>query len=77
MEQFKLTVEIQIVSFAEHYHARLLSRRGDHWAVVGVFQLHPTEWGAVLEICANENIEIQYEPTARAALPAEAAAASE
>jgi hypothetical protein len=77
MRQFRVIAEIQIVHFIEHYHARLLAWRGDHWALVGVFQFHPADWAAFQDICANEDIEISYEPTARAAVPAEAAAASE
>lgn len=69
MQQFKLKVRIQTVNFEEHYSARLDSKRGDHWTVVGVAVFHPAEWGRVLEICANENIEIEYEPT-RAAVSA-------
>jgi hypothetical protein len=59
--RFRVTAEIQIVNFTEHYHARLNAWRGDHWAVVGVFQLHPAEWETFLEICANEDIGITYE----------------
>jgi hypothetical protein len=77
MRQFRVIAEIQIVNFIEHYHARILAWRGDHWAVVGILQLHPAEWAFFLELCANENIEISYEPTARVTLPAEAAAASQ
>jgi len=63
MQQFRVTAEIQIISRTNHYHARLLSRRGDHWVVVGVFQFHPAEWEVFQEVCAAENIEITYEPT--------------
>ena len=77
MCQFRVIAEIQIVNYVEHYHARLLAWRGDHWAVVGVLQLRPAEWAFFQEFCANEDIEIAYEPTARVTLPAEAAAASE
>ena len=52
----------QIVNFSEHYHARMLSRRGDHDVVVGVFQFHPLEWAVFLDVCAASDIEIQYEP---------------
>jgi hypothetical protein len=62
MTQFKVKAEIQVVRFEEHYHARLLSRRGDHDAVVGVFQLYPAEWEIFQEVCANADIEITYEP---------------
>ncbi len=69
MNQFRLIAEEQIVNLEPHFHARLLSRRGDHDAVVGIFQFHPAEWEIFVEVCANENIEITYEP-ARAALSA-------
>ena len=70
MQQFRVRAETQIVNFTEHVHAKLLSLRGDHEVVVGVFQLHPGEWAAFQEICANGNIEIIYEPT-RTTVPTE------
>ena len=63
MQQFRVRAETHIVNFAEHVHAKLLSRRDDHEAVVGVFQLHPAEWKVFQDWCAAGNIEITYEPT--------------
>ena len=68
MQQFRVIAATQTVSFSEHYHAQLLSRRGDHEAVVGVFKLHSTDWKAFQDWCAAGNIEITYGPT-RTAIP--------
>ena len=66
---FRVIVRIRIVNNEQHYDGRILALRGHHAVIVGFVQLHPAEWDEFMGICANENIEITYEPT-RTAVPA-------
>lgn len=59
---FRVSFDTQIVNGAEHYDAHMLSHRGDHEVVVGVFRFHPAEWEPFQDWCAAGNIEITYEP---------------
>ena len=34
-------------------HARLKALRGEHWSVVGVFQLAEGEWDELAELCTR------------------------
>jgi hypothetical protein len=60
---FHVIARTQIVNFEEHVTARWNTWRGGHEVILGVFQFHPAEWEAFLEICANANIEVTYERT--------------
>ena len=66
MPTFRVIHSTQAVNGSLHHHARLLSRRGDHWAVCGVLQLHPAEWEWFVLSCEVLSIEVADEVPAEA-----------
>ena len=62
MRRFRLCEHKRVTVDGEvHVHARLRARRGDDWAIVGVFQLREDEWQLLTEVCEFNGITVMLD----------------